>query len=299
MPRQRNLIPSYILHKKTGRARAACTDGLGQRHEKLLPGKFGSKESKEAFARLQLELSVRPIYAAADEGFGLAELFLAFHEWAKGYYGANSKEVENLSRSIKPARELYGLTPAAEFGPRRLAVVREAMVKARWCRQLINRRIGLLIRVFKWGASEELIPASVYQSVRTLPGLRAGKTEAREAKPVKPVADDVVKATLPVLPPHVRALVEILWHTGARPSEICSMTLSQLDRTATVWIYREHDIALLGAVRRAVGPHRNRVDLSPHEAQDKTPRQGPHHPIRPEGASRSRTSSRRAFPRTR
>jgi hypothetical protein len=51
-------------------------------------------------------------------------------------------------------------------------------------------------RVFKWAAAEEFVPITVYQALRTLAGLRKGRTEARESEPVKPVDLAHVNATL-------------------------------------------------------------------------------------------------------
>jgi hypothetical protein len=80
------------------------------------------------------------------------------------------------------------------------------MVTLGWCRTLINRRIDRVKRAFKWATSEELVPGSVYQALQTLPGLRRGRTEARESKPVEPVALADVNATLPFLTPHLQAI---------------------------------------------------------------------------------------------
>lgn len=38
------------------------------------------------------------------------------------------------------------------------------------CRKERNRRIELIKRMFKWAASEELVPASVYQALTTVRG---------------------------------------------------------------------------------------------------------------------------------
>jgi hypothetical protein len=70
------------------------------------------------------------------------------------------------------------------------------MIGLGWCRTLINRNIDRIRRTFRWAASEELVPTSVYESLRTLAGLRKGRTEAREAEPVGPVEDATVDATL-------------------------------------------------------------------------------------------------------
>ena len=243
MPAPRSPVPSYIPHKQSGRGRATWTDALGVPRQRLLPGLFNSTESLQAFARLQLELTTNPAATTfTRDGLTVVEVLAAYLDYADAYYadpeGNPSKEVGAVKASIKPLHELYGSTLAADFGPKKLAAVREAMVQNGWCRQLVNRRVDRVKRVFKWAASEELVPVTVYHSLRTLPGLRSGKTDAPEAKPVRPVADEVVVATLPHLGNHVRAMVELMWHTGARPSEICRMTLAQIDRTGEMWIYR-------------------------------------------------------------
>jgi hypothetical protein len=95
---------------------------------------------------------------------------------------------------------LYGHTPAAEFGPKALAAVRQHMIGLGWCRSLINRRVDRIKRAFKWAASEELVPVAIHQALRTLPGLRRGRTEARESEAVGPVDPAYVNATLPLTP---------------------------------------------------------------------------------------------------
>ncbi len=242
MPRPRNLIPTYTLHKQSGRGRLIWTDTAGVRHEKLLPGAYGSEESLAAKARLELELATSPTRSPANSNdITVAEVMAAYLAHAARYYvdaeGKPTKELENMKTAIKPVRELYAGTLAAEFGPRALAAVRQHMVWLGWCRSLVNHQIDRIRRAMKWAASEELIPVTTYQALRTLAGLRRGRTDARESEPVKPVADEVVKATLPQLSHHVRVIVELMMHTGMRPSEVCAMTLDQIDR-GEVWKYR-------------------------------------------------------------
>jgi integrase len=112
------------------------------------------------------------------------------------------------------------------------------MIRLGWCRTLINKRIDRLKRAIKWGVSQEMIPASIYEAIRTLPGLRRGRSAARESKPVKPVPLERVIATLPLLPSHVRVMVELMMHTGMRPNEVCSMSLNSIDRSGHIWVYK-------------------------------------------------------------
>jgi integrase len=71
-----------------------------------------------------------------------------------------------------------------------------------------------------------------------VPGLRHGKTTAREPEPILPVEDTVVEATLPHLPDVVADMVRLQRLTGARPGEICILRPCDVDRSGEVWVYR-------------------------------------------------------------
>jgi integrase len=242
MARPRNVTPSYLLHSQTGRGRAVWTDAHGIRHFRMLPGEFNSQESLAAKARLELELATSPGKRLDDPtGATVAEVLAAYLDFAESYYtdtaGNPGKESVTVWYAMKPVEDLYADLPAVRFGPVALKAVRQRMIEADLSRGLINRRVNIVKRIFKWAASEELVPVTVYEALRTLAGLRFGRTSAREAEPIGPVADHVVDATLPFLPHHVRPMVELIRHTGMRPSEVCAMTLNQIER-GTLWTYR-------------------------------------------------------------
>lgn len=69
-------------------------------------------------------------------------------------------------------------------------------------------------------------------------GLRRGRTDARETKPVPPVPDAIVDATMRHLPEVVADMVRLQRYTGMRPAEVCIMRPMDLDRSDSVWIYR-------------------------------------------------------------
>jgi len=58
-----------------------------------------------------------------------------------------------------------------------------------------------LCRIFKWAVEQEMVTAGVWNALKAVSGLRAGKTAAGETEPVKPVAIAEVGAILPHLPP--------------------------------------------------------------------------------------------------
>ena len=66
--------------------------------------------------------------------------------------------------------------------------------------------------------SREMIPVSVYQAIATVPGLKRGRTTAREPAPIGPVDNDTIEATLPLhLPPVVDDMVRLHRLLGCRP----------------------------------------------------------------------------------
>lgn len=244
MPRTKNAIPAYQHHKPSGQAYIRFTTG-GVRRVVYL-GKYDTPESRAEYRRVtaELETAGTAVVVARSAGPDLTvnEVLLAFLRHAETYYrtpdGNPTSEVRELKLSIAPVRELYGLTPASEFGPVALEAVRKRMIDADLCRKLVNRRTDRVKRVFKWAVSKGLVPVTTYQSLQTLAGLRAGRSEARESTPVRPVDPAHVAATLPFLNRHTRAMVELQRHTGARPGEVCRLTLGEVDRAGELWLYR-------------------------------------------------------------
>jgi integrase len=104
-------------------------------------------------------------------------------------------------------------------------------------RKLVNQRIDHIKRVFKWAVSEELVPASVYEALKTVAGLRRGHPGTHERPKVRPVPWKNVEAVLPFLAPQVAAMVQLQPLMGARETEICLIRGRDLDRSGAVWWY--------------------------------------------------------------
>ena len=97
-----------------------------------------------------------------------------------------------------------------------------------------------------------------------------GRTAAREPKPVLPVADDLVDATLPCLPAAVADMVRFQRLTGARPGELCQLRPCDVDRSGEIWEYRpaDHKTAYRGRERIVyIGPKAQQV-LLPYLLRD-------------------------------
>jgi integrase len=277
---RRKHIPSYRLHKQSGQAIVTLSDGLGNRRDVLL-GKHGSPESRQEYGRIIAEWEAGAHRLPQTDGqseLSVNELLLAYWQFAEGYYRKNdapTKQLHRIKQAIRPVRELYGHTCAADFGPKSLKTVRDNMLrlpcptckgtgqlkkpkrlnrrsgnvsetcwrckgeKVRgWARGLINSSVGCIKRVFKWAVAEELIPPSIFHGLQAVGGLRKGRSEARETVPVRPVEEAHVNATLPLLTPPVKAMVQLQRYSGMRPGEVIIMRPCDIDRSGPTWVYK-------------------------------------------------------------
>ena len=247
MPRRAGKVPAYSLHKASGKAVVRLE---GKDH---YLGPYGSPESHERYERLIAEWRASHARAVAQTmqpscpagALTVNHVLLAYLKHAGEYYvdrsGKPTSELSEIKYSLKPVRNLYGRAPATDFGPLALKAVREWMLDQDWSRKTVNNRVDRIKRAFRWAVAEELVPPSVYEAMRTVPGLRAGRTRARETDPVKPVPRAFVDAVLPYLAPPVAAMVELQWLTGMRPGEVVIMRACDLDTTGDVWLYRPSD----------------------------------------------------------
>jgi len=210
-------------------------------------GKHNSAESRERYNRVIAEWlttgnTPQPTTAkATDDGPSVNELILAFLKAHDGYYrrsdGTPTGELSNFRDSLRPLKKLYGVTPAKEFSPKKLKLVRQLMIKAGLARSTVNQRVGRIRHAFKWAESEEMIPAGIYHGLMTVDGLRKGRTNAKETDPVKPVADALVDAIEPHVSRQVWAMVQLQRLTGMRPGEVVIMRMCDLDTSGRVWAY--------------------------------------------------------------
>lgn len=262
-------VPKYLLHKSSGQARVFIPRPGGGYDERYL-GPYGSPESRAEYARVIAELAgialPKPEAKLPSSGCSVNELILAYWRHAEAYYrgpdGKGTAELDHVKLSLRMVRQAFGETPAADFGPVKLAAVREGMVARGWCRRVVNARVDRIRRCFKWAVAQELLPGDRYEALRTLPGLRRGRTSAPESEPVPPADLAAVKATLPHLPRVVRAMVELQRWTGMRPQDVCYLKRAQINREGTVWTYEptQHKSAHRG-LRRIVhfGPRAQSV----------------------------------------
>jgi integrase len=248
-------------------------------------GAFGSPAAKAAYETLiaewlangrQLPRSPRTIN----------EIILAYLKHAEEYYRQSPKERDRIRMAVGPLKQLFGRTPAEEFGPLRLKAVRDKFLATqkrtfsrlvsvggkpvrqekskeyRLARRTINQRIGVIKRMFKWAVENELVLPHIHHGLEAVAGLKEGRSSAKETAPVRPATDPQVDAVLGVVNRHLGTMIQLQRLTGARSGEIVIMRATDIDQSRTVgdvplWIYRppKHKNAYRGQSREIfLGP---------------------------------------------
>jgi integrase len=235
-------VPGYRRHS-SGQARVTLD---GKDH---LLGAFGSADSKEAYRRLIAEWAERRgRFAPKAEGpapLSVNEVLLAYYKHAAAYYGFDADDRRGdgycLRDALRVVKELYGSTPAKDFGPLGLKACRGRMLELGWSRTYANAQTDRVRRAFRWAVEEELVPGPVYEALRAVTGLRRGKG-ARETEKVRPVEMEHVEAALAHMAPPVAGLVKLQLLTGCRPAEACLLRPGDLDRSNRgCWVFRPRE----------------------------------------------------------
>ncbi|HZZ80754.1 MAG TPA: hypothetical protein VFE62_19785 [Gemmataceae bacterium] len=136
MPRKAGTsIPKYRRHKASGQAVVTIA---GRDH---YLGPHGGKTSVREYDRLVGEWLAggRVLVAQVERhGMTIAELCRAYKAFAERYYrkeGRPTPTVDSIRVSLRTLRQMYGDTPAADFGPLALAAVRQRFIDKGACRR--------------------------------------------------------------------------------------------------------------------------------------------------------------------
>jgi len=283
MPRPKS-SPSYCIHSRSGRAYTTI-DG-----QQVQLGPANSPESREAFDRVlgewyangrKLPQNMSAAKDAPRTGPTVAIVLDRFWTHAETYYtrpvlddagqprltpdgSVQTESTEQLAhyrQVIRLTRRLYGGLEATRFGCPELEALREMMIRPRtdpatgaieapWCRKHANRQVGRIKHIFGWAVTKGLVPVTVHQTLLLLPGLRIGKSAAKETAAVQPVDEAKALAVAKCASEQVGVMIQLQLLCGMRSTEVCIIRPCDIDRTVTPWQYtpmfhktQEHDIA--------------------------------------------------------
>jgi len=205
-------------------------------------GLYGSPESKVAYSRFIAEIQANPIFSLTKEekNVTVPELTAAFLDHAEQTLDSTGYSFYRVI-VLDFLDKLYGDgTAVDEFTPRCLKLVREEMIRSRrFCRNILNRCVNCIISIFGWGVSEELVQETTHRALKTVKALQEGHPGTFDHKEREPVPDDVVRRTLPFMPPTLRTMVMLQRILGVRPNEIFNMRVGDIDTTRKngLWYY--------------------------------------------------------------
>lgn len=139
-----------------------------------------------------------------------------------------SNKASQLRIILKHLTGSLGKLPVTKFGPLAFKQLRENIASTGTrCVPHVNALLRHLQLVFRWMVSEEIVPLSIWQELKTVDPLK----EHPKCKPTvrrKPVPAAIVAAILPHLSEHCADMVRLIVATGARPGEILSLRAEEI-----------------------------------------------------------------------
>ena len=240
MPRLKNKDPKYCKLKKYA---------VVYYHGKTIYlGDYDSPESYVAFARFKSEIRGNHVLhqSEGEADVTVRELVAAFLDHAAATLeDPNYTHYRVLMRDF--VLKFYGDdTPVNAFTPRCLKLIRTELVQARrkdgkprFCRRSINDYVRRIVTMFGWGVENELVQETTWRTLKAVKALLAGHPGTFDYEELEEVPDDVIKRTLPFMPPTLQALVQIQYLTGMRPSEGFNMVVGNINRSRGngLWYY--------------------------------------------------------------
>jgi integrase len=253
--------PVYGFHATSGQARTTVNG------KRVSLGVYDSPESKAAFQKIMADWDAAHAERkpTVNTELTLSRLAVLFLQHAEGEYrrdGIPTGETANFRQALQNMNNLFHGVRVIDFGPKKLKQLQQALVNEGLAQQTINGRIRRIKQVLEWGVSEELVSVSVSQALKTVHGLRVGKTAAKGPDPKGPVSEAAVNAIKPHVTTPVWGLIQFMLFTGCRPSEAIALRWSEIDTTKPVWTYcpQHHKTAHKGKRRIIViGPQGQQV----------------------------------------
>ena len=234
MPKLKNRPPEY---KKSGKYAVVYHNG-----KRIYLGLYGTPESHVAYSRHVAESKTNPTFHLEKEETDIAvsELAAAFLDHTKAT--ADSRSYSHCRIVILEFLDkLYGDgTSVDDFKPSSLKLVREEMIRSRrFCRRTVNRYTHRIVAIFAWGVENELVTETTWRALKSVKTLPEGYPGTFDNEEREPVPDEVIRKTLPFMPPTLRAMVQVQYLTGCRPDEILKMRVGRIDRTRGngLWYY--------------------------------------------------------------
>ena len=229
--------PVYGFHSTSGQARTTVNG------KRISLGVYGSPESKARYDEVLAQWEAAKASGKTPKltNITVGRLAILFLEFARTEYSKNGKpsaEFDNFRQALRSLTQVYVGCRVIDFGPKKLKLLVSSMVEQGLAQSTINNRLRRIKQAFDWGVSEELFSAEIALALKSVRGLRRGKTKAKPPSPKPPVAIEHVDAIKSHVTRPIWGLIQFALLTGCRPSEACVVRWSEIDKSGAVWVYQ-------------------------------------------------------------
>jgi integrase len=257
-------VPSYSFHKGTGQAFVKLAGKF------VYLGLYGTEESQRKYEQVIGEYLSNgrqgriEVHEKSDLTVG--QLFACYLEHCRDYYQRDGEPTQEYDSHVylrNKVERIAGL-PVNQVTPATIDGLRQKWIKDGNSRKYINKSVGRIVRMYKWGVAKELVGVQVWQRLTAISGLKPGRTKATEPEPIKPADAATFEKACEFMPDEISDMMQIQRLTGARPGEMFIMRPGDIDRSADVWLYkpRSHKTQHHGKSRIIwIGPKAQRLLL--------------------------------------
>lgn len=193
-----------------------------------------------------------------DEKISLRKLFCEYLKYTDSNKNVSLSDRASIKIAIRRVIDLFPNMLVENFRPVELDLFRQSMIQEgffkkkkipntkpaqyitehrQFSRKYINKSVNRIKTIFSWGIARCLVPPNVHYALKYLQPLVEGETEAIEHEPRGPVSDSDLQKTLDYCCEFYADFIRVLLLTAMRPSELCRMTVGDLEFENGIWIY--------------------------------------------------------------
>ncbi len=227
-------VPKYRRHSTRNK-------GFVEHKKKRIyfPGPYDSASSREGYRKFLVSIGMAATGPKPGEPLTVAMLCGEFMKWAAEFFGTTDDTRYSVYRAaVKQLVKDNRYDDAATFGPRKLTVIQYRMAEEKLSRSYINAVTGQIRYVFQWGVKEELIPAATLHALEAVPGLMAGRSQAKESPKLANVLWEDVEPVLAELPEVAANMVRFQWLVAFRSKSIWTATPEQFTKKGKLWEWK-------------------------------------------------------------
>jgi hypothetical protein len=131
----------------------------------LYLGTWNSPESKTKYEEILTEWLLQNDRSTQGQ-IRTDELVLLYLDHTQEYHrkdGELTSEYSCIKSALRFVVQHCARVRVREFGPKLLKEVRDCMIAAEFTRSTINKHVGRIRRMFRWGVENEYVPGSVIE----------------------------------------------------------------------------------------------------------------------------------------